>query len=202
MSHANYCFLFDYDHGEESEEAIREYATSQFELYAEHHCDENNWYHLGGIITGDDRAILCEWKDWPDEWKTFDQVQRFALGCVATDMEVMGASPYGWLQGNERQKLDDLSFLDLLKVTLEDDVPKRIIEKYQEHSKTRDMDDYKSWKRRKLVTQYEYLVQSDVKPFSGNWLPPYDYRCFDIRDGRGVPLDKSRNGILIVDIHA
>ena len=143
--HAIYSFLMELPIRAGAKE-LKEQATSQFETQYVPLCDENNWYQETALVTKTGRVIqLCGKGDWRgrDSWygvirkiepeKRWDWAWKFALDCVAVEMEVFDAPSIGILPDSKggHKKIEEMSFDDLLKA-IQDWIPKTLSRAYAE----------------------------------------------------------------------
>jgi len=57
MGHSAYAFLLDGMGADLEPGELRDEALSRFESYAEHHCDENNYWTAQALVCRDGRAV-------------------------------------------------------------------------------------------------------------------------------------------------
>ena len=57
MGHSTYAFLLDGMGTDLEPEELRDEALGRFESYAEHHCDENNYWTAQALVCRDGRAV-------------------------------------------------------------------------------------------------------------------------------------------------
>ena len=213
MSHGVFHYLMHLDL-EESDEALKAAAESEFESYAEHHTDENNWSANIALVTKDGRYLPYKDKDSRyDLGKiTWDEARLYALRCVATDFEINGVYAYSLgLPDPERAKLDQMGFGDLIKA-IHEQIPPKIVNLYEKLQADLKLPppvekdwarDYGHYQRSKLVRSFELFMRSVMCPFSPNWDTPYAYRCYDLTGGDTQPKsnESTGNAILMMDIH-
>ena len=204
MTTANFTFLLDYDPQQANEE-LQEYALSELEEWHDNYADSNNWYHPGFIIKPDDTYIHLECPTLyteSAEWESFDSVLKFALQCVAQDMELFGTSSWSWLDGSpkaaeDRERLENLSFGDL-RAAIDKEVPKRLADAYTAIVGEPSTPD-NGYQRRHLAVAYELLRGAGAPPFAVQG-SPYEYRAFDLRKHNDL-LCKEESALMIVSMH-
>lgn len=214
--HATYTFILDNDEGApdpadaESRREVFGSLKAEFDgAYGDDVCDENNWYTVygavlpDGTLLGEDDFVRRWTESHPDPSTRFEAARRFALGCVALDMELFGGTRIA-LPGMERteedRRIDALS-TDELTEAIYREGPAALAKAYGEFKPSvRGEFDMAAYKRAKLADQLEKFDAAEFKPFASHGTP-YEYRAFDIRtEGRGLePVGEE--AILFVDIH-
>ncbi len=222
MSHASYLFLLKL-HLSEPEDEIVLGAEGEFDEWAEHATDENNWSQHEALVLRDGRVLpMCPADDWRgreelhdellakmDPAKRWDWAMRCALDCVVTDLGVFDLQKIALFEPTpdekkESERLDAMTFGDLLAHT-HDSACKRLAADYEwarSHPRRPELRDAKDdwmrdYRRRKLSRGYEILRGCHTQPFTDDGVvTPYEYRAFDLTGSKD-----EYNAILITDIH-
>jgi hypothetical protein len=213
--HATYTFIIDNDDPHD-DLTDPESAKGQFDSlkgafdgqFGDERCDSNNWYTVYGAVLRDgtllgDPEFVKSWTEkHPDASERFEAAVRFAVGCVAVDMDLFGGTTIA-LPGQERTDADrkpDALSTDEVTEAIYDLVPAALAKAYTEFKRGDESFDHEGYKRSRLSATFETFNDADLKPFSSSGTP-YEYRCFDIRnEGHGEePGDE--DAILFVDIH-
>jgi Ni/Co efflux regulator RcnB len=220
MSHASYLFLCKL-HLSEPEDEIVLGAEGEFDEWAEHATDENNWSQHEALVLRDGRVLaMCPEGDWRGreelqqglltemaQDKRWDWAMRHALDCVVTDLGVFELQKIALFEPTpdekkEEARLDAMTFADLLAHTHET-ACKRLSAEYEwargqpRRPELRDKDWIRDYRRRKLSRGYEILRGCHTQPFTDDGVvTPYEYRAFDLTGSKD-----EYNAILITDIH-
>ena len=210
MAHATYLFLIDKhpsDLREEDAEELFSDLKSDFDvLYGYDRCDENNWYTVYGAVTKDGRFLGTDefvesWtKSYPDPERRFEALLRFAVSCMAYEMEICGVDKFALPGDSDKETpLDKMSRADLIEAIYEE-VPKALAKAYAQFTRdAKDSFDMAGYRRARLAQMFERFHYATIKPFATEG-SPYEYRCFDLREDSDAGFD-ANSVILLVDIH-
>jgi hypothetical protein len=226
--HATYGFLVSLDELRHNlpEDAkpkdLLEAAVGEMELWADKQCDENNWFRDLALVTATGEVIssledmeggtfLGDVIHEKKGREIFDVAYRFALGCVANDLELYDVCPINVGQEDKnRDKVDELG-TDALIAEIQKQIPARLSKMYADFQPVVVKDgergefDREGYKREKITRAFEWFVNSlnNGAPGFSDQGTPYEFRNFDIRgDRRGCPMtDDQELAILFMDIH-
>lgn len=223
--HATYSFLVSLkelreSHGtpETTDKELVQSAVERFEHWADKRCDENNWSQPMALVTSKGEIFsTCPEDEFAEDFakdkdgkvlagkELWEHATRFALSCLAFDLELYDACPLSIGQEDAGQKkIDDLDIPGLIS-EIKKQIPARLSQQYATYKPAEtDRFDMASYKRQKTARQFEFfnISLAAVPGFSdeGN---PYEFRNFDIRnDSRGCSAtDEQELAILFVNIH-
>lgn len=208
--HASYVFIIDEIDTDKKDKELFKDIDEAFEArYGNDHCDENNWYHVYGAVTRGGRILgtsefVERWeKEHPDVSKRLDAALRFAMTCVAVEMELFGVSSFSLFEPpSKKDKLiNKMSRAELIEA-IYTEISSILTKAYAGFKRDpEDSLDSEGYKRSTTARNFEMFHSAPLKPFTVGGTP-YEYRCFDIRgNGRWSPEVGENDIIVMVDIH-
>lgn len=213
--HGTYGFLLKLEprEGNGTDDELVDAAVRRFEDYNYEQCDENNWNMPIQLVTFGGKALHANTRSEtyhyaqvipntrPDE---FERSRRFALGAVIADshvyLEITLLNTDG-VSGDEEEEWKRLASMtiDAVVEELKTKLSLSLASAFR-HQAVGHGHKVQKWKRHIWTKQLECLEDSPYPPFSRRWVPPYDYRNFDLRENTEEPVGKDC-AILFVDIH-
>jgi hypothetical protein len=191
MSHSTYAFLLDEMGADLGLEELRDEALARFESYAEHHCDENNYWTAQALVCRDGRAVQMV--------EPGDDREQLAASLLAAPL---GAR---WNRAWQRAchgVLEEIG-IELADVTPASlaEVPRSLAAKLAVTfgAIAAGNTGPEAWRRKQWVSAFELLSEAPTPPFA---FPdsPYRYWAFDLRDDPDEPPGEDA-ALLFVDIH-
>jgi hypothetical protein len=216
MSHATYCFLINISDPEATDQEIASDVVDTIAMWAERHCDENNWYQEEAVVLANPdparagrvvgfapvpgyrnemgaRISLIPQQDrW--EW-----ARLLSLQCVASNFELGGRSSYSFLDDKPEESFWN-NFDDLKKQIL-DEMPPRLAALWargalenDDNNRQNFLDAHHRNKWSREMGLFLGSIRWGTVPFATDGTP-YDYRAFDLTNGH------EGTAIVFVDIH-
>jgi len=191
MGHSTYAFLLDGMGADLEPEELRDEALSRFESYAEHHCDENNYWTAQALVCRDGRAVQMV--------EPGDDREQLAASFLAMPVEARWDLAWQAACLGVLQEVG-IELVGLTPATLAE-VPKSLAAKlavmFNAIATGAKVPD--EWRRKLWIDAFELLTDAPTPPFA---VPdsPYRYWAFDVRDAPDEPPGEDA-ALLFVDIH-
>jgi hypothetical protein len=191
MGHSTYAFLLDGMGADLGPEDLRDEALARFESYAQHHCDENNYWTPQALVCRDGRTVQMA--------EPGDDREDLAASFLAARREVRWNRAWQLVCHRVLEEIG-IELAEISPASLAQ-VPRGLAARLAVTFGAIATGEAgpEAWRRKLWVYAFERLSEAPTPPFA---FPdsPYHYWAFDLRDTADEP-PRDDAALFFVDIH-